>query len=562
MRNTNHINHIIEKGLFAYTVALPEFRLLVGISLLNNAITVLSPFFLIFIMSKIWFINDPFTYLKLAVCFITLGGIWLVSSYIRDVLFYKTLYKYSTDISMETTRLLVNLPYSYIGNLPVESQYNRFMPLENISYIWLNRILKNLLDLPLIALSLGIICFILGFVYFSYLLLIIAVLLVSNIYNNSKYANDNSSEAMFHGNMRDYFGNIKLIRRHNKANEFCDKALEMVSKRVIDKNGTELKKSLHDNLTESLLISLYVFSLGVAVYYALMSYIDVKLLIVVLLLTWFSIAPIKQLLSVISQLHLSRDIVNQFRTLVKVSQTIHRHKKIQLDNDFYGDVTIANINYQFGNGSRFVINNASFSVRRGEVLLITGPSGAGKSTLLKMVMGLEQPLSGFISVDHDINLIDKESLRGKILYLSSKSYFENLSILENLSLSHERGDKRKFIEELKLLDLKMSPDSNIISKYNVNKFKHVSSDKIGFQEIVNKLILSRIPPDTTNKVILVDEPLLHGDKQEFEIFVKLINQVKHNNTVIIATRYSFYNNLADKFLLIKDGKIQKYWGKK
>ena len=44
--------------------------------------------------------------------------------------------------------------------------------------------------------------------------------------------------------------------------------------------------------------------------------------------------------------------------------------------------------------SRKIIDNVSFSVSEGEMLVITGPNGSGKSTLVKLLMGIEKADGG------------------------------------------------------------------------------------------------------------------------------------------------------------------------
>lgn len=63
-----------------------------------------------------------------------------------------------------------------------------------------------------------------------------------------------------------------------------------------------------------------------------------------------------------------------------------------------------------------VVKDLSFSVRRGEILLVSGENGSGKSTLIKALLGLIRPISGKVTFIGGV--------RGGIGYLPQKSAAE------------------------------------------------------------------------------------------------------------------------------------------
>lgn len=52
----------------------------------------------------------------------------------------------------------------------------------------------------------------------------------------------------------------------------------------------------------------------------------------------------------------------------------------------------------FGYGERAVLGDASLTVRRGEIVAVVGPNGSGKSTLMKGILGLNERISGSVTL--------------------------------------------------------------------------------------------------------------------------------------------------------------------
>ncbi len=104
-----------------------------------------------------------------------------------------------------------------------------------------------------------------------------------------------------------------------------------------------------------------------------------------------------------------------------------------------GDIVIEVKGLRGGYGGRVILEQVSFQVRRGEILVIIGRSGSGKSTLLKHLTGLNPPLSGEVLIlgknvatlqgDERIALLR----RFGVLYQSG-ALFGSMNILENVRL--------------------------------------------------------------------------------------------------------------------------------
>ena len=107
-----------------------------------------------------------------------------------------------------------------------------------------------------------------------------------------------------------------------------------------------------------------------------------------------------------------------------------------------------------------LLEDLSFTVRRGEVFVILGGSGCGKSTLLKHMIGLNPPLRGQVRIMGDSvsggTLDDRErAMRHFGVTYQSGALFGSMTLLENVCLPLESftdlpGDARNLMAEMKL----------------------------------------------------------------------------------------------------------------
>jgi phospholipid/cholesterol/gamma-HCH transport system ATP-binding protein len=94
-------------------------------------------------------------------------------------------------------------------------------------------------------------------------------------------------------------------------------------------------------------------------------------------------------------------------------------------------------NLRMGYGAKVLLENASFEVKRGEILVILGGSGCGKSSLMKNVIGLYEPMAGDILIDGESIVTaapaQKSALQRKLgIMYQSGALFGSLTVLENV----------------------------------------------------------------------------------------------------------------------------------
>ena len=94
-------------------------------------------------------------------------------------------------------------------------------------------------------------------------------------------------------------------------------------------------------------------------------------------------------------------------------------------------------NLRMGYGTKVLLEDASFEVHRGEILVILGGSGCGKSSLMKNMIGLYEPMAGDVLIDGEsIVTADPEKrseLQRKLgIMYQSGALFGSLTVLENV----------------------------------------------------------------------------------------------------------------------------------
>lgn len=103
-----------------------------------------------------------------------------------------------------------------------------------------------------------------------------------------------------------------------------------------------------------------------------------------------------------------------------------------------GDVEFRNVSYSYSKNGEYVLNDISFTVKKGQTMGIIGSTGSGKSTLIKLIPRIYDADEGTVLIDGvDSKDYQLDTLRGSIGVVSQKAILFSGSIAENLHYGKE-----------------------------------------------------------------------------------------------------------------------------
>lgn len=209
-----------------------------------------------------------------------------------------------------------------------------------------------------------------------------------------------------------------------------------------------------------------------------------------------------------------------------------------------------NLTKTFGQGTQKVvaIDKMTFTINKGEFVVILGPSGAGKTTILNLLGGMDTPTSGnLVSSDIKLSKIKDKDLtnyrRTKVGFVFQfYNLIPNLTALENVELATE------------LCKDHLSPEE-VLKKVGLKNRMHNFPSQLsgGEQQRVSIARAVAKNPD----ILLCDEPTGALDYETGKLILSLLHDIckQENKAVIIVTHNSAIKDMADRVIYIKNGKI-------
>lgn len=205
--------------------------------------------------------------------------------------------------------------------------------------------------------------------------------------------------------------------------------------------------------------------------------------------------------------------------------------------------------YHVGEVDIYALDGVSFTISKGEFVVIAGASGAGKSTILNILGGMDMASKGQIEVDGSrIDLMQENELtdyrRFDIGFVFQfYNLVQNLTALENVELACEISkdplDSKEVLKQVGLAERMHNFPSQLSGGEQ--------------QRVAIARALAKNP-----KLLLCDEPTGALDYKTGKQILKLLQTMSKTQhmTIVVITHNLALCPMGDKVIHVKSGKIE------
>ncbi|OUP51305.1 ABC transporter ATP-binding protein [Lachnoclostridium sp. An181] len=197
-----------------------------------------------------------------------------------------------------------------------------------------------------------------------------------------------------------------------------------------------------------------------------------------------------------------------------------------------------------------ILDDISFTVEDGEMLVVTGPNGGGKSTIAKVLMGINPAVEGKIFLDgQDItNLPVHERARAGIGFaFQQPPRFKGMTVQRLLDLAAG-------VELPERICCRLLSSVGLCAKEYIHREIDATLSGGEMKRIEIATVLAK-----KHKLCIFDEPEAGIDLWSFSMLVKQFGQIHKSKkeSLLLISHQERIIRMADRIMVIRDGKVEK-----
>ena len=309
------------------------------------------------------------------------------------------------------------------------------------------------------------------------------------------------------------------------------------------------------SLAQAIMMAAGVATVGFGVLRILNGDMSVGALIACMALVWRVLSPLQGLFLTLTRLEQTLNSVKQINLLMKINSEDDPSPSSLSTREFAGHIVMDRVSFRYRPNAEPALLGASFEVKPGEMLSIIGPNAAGKSTALKLLLTMSRPQAGQVILDGmDVRQINSITLRQAIAYVPQEAHFFHGTIAQNLRLSQPMATHEEMAEAC--------IKANVIEE--ISNLTHGFETRIGDQSIQSlpssfkqRLSLARAYLKKS-PILLLDEPAKTLDFEGDTAFMRSLDAIKGQMTILMVSHRPSHIRMADKVLVLEDGMVRQF----
>lgn len=353
---------------------------------------------------------------------------------------------------------------------------------------------------------------------------------------------------------KEFFKETRMLGAHSYFRDLYGKTIKFYNKKVW---SAEKKSGFAEMGMKALTLLGYIGVLFLFVESLLAGEISVGAFFAV----FISIDMMFSVLEEIICSHIGRlsDNLGNIKNYVRFLESPERSGEHELEDHLHG-IALKNVYFKYPNSDHYVLENINLEVLPGETIAIVGENGAGKSTLVKIMVGLYSPSKGLV----EYGGMDTRNIKNTSLFSKLSAVFQNfqryqLSLANNVTISNrtvnQEVDYQRIDQCLEVANLPVRLDQF------THSYDTVLSREFGGIELSGgewqKIAIARGMYKSHNTIIL-DEPTASIDPNEETRIYNTFAKLSENKTAIIVTHRLGATKIADKIVVLDQGKILEF----
>jgi ATP-binding cassette subfamily C protein LapB len=354
------------------------------------------------------------------------------------------------------------------------------------------------------------------------------------------------------GFLVEMLSNMRAIKSNGAEAQWAERYEEISSKAAFCGFRMGQLAGLVQTLAHVLMLSAGIATLAFGIIRVLAGDMTVGALIATMALIWRVLSPLNAGFLTLTKLEQVRSGIRSINNLMRVPAERQPNTTSTTHKQFIGRITFNRVSLRYRHDVEPALIGVAFDILPGQIVGIAGANGSGKSSVLKMVLGLYRPQAGGVMIDGlDIRQVDPIELRNTVGYVPQTTQLFHGTVAQNLRFADPTAsdeDLRRATQQAGVLgDIDALPQGfdTWIGDHSAQSMPS------GF---IQRLSLARAYLKNA-PIMLFDEPANALDDRGDTAFVRQLEELRGNTTVLLVTHRPSHMRLCDRLIVLDSGAV-------